>query len=101
LRFGVRLFTIESTLPDEMPKKSRGFPSAVISRLLFQSGWAIIPTEKPASQRTRPMRAVPNEGWSTYASPVTRMISNCPIPRASPSFLERGRKAGWGIMEGQ
>ena len=61
-RLGVRLLTIESTLPEEMPKKSRGLPRAVKSRSVFTSGWAMMPTENPASQRTRPMSAVPNEG---------------------------------------
>jgi hypothetical protein len=53
---------------------------------------------KPASHRTLPISAVPKEGWSTYASPVTRMISNCRIPSFSPSLPDRGRNMGWCVI---
>ena len=56
------MFTIESTLPEDIPKKSLGSPSLRKSASLFQSGWAMIPTERPAFWRTLPITAVPKEG---------------------------------------
>ncbi len=61
-RLGVKLFTMESTFPEDIPKNNLGFPNSVKSAEVFQSGCAMIPTVKPASHRTLPISAVPKEG---------------------------------------
>ncbi|OQA55141.1 MAG: hypothetical protein BWY45_02340 [Euryarchaeota archaeon ADurb.Bin294] len=66
---------MESTLPPEIAKKSLGSPNSRNVSGFFGSGCGIIATENPASQRTRPRSAAANEGWSTYASPDTMMMS--------------------------
>ena len=50
-----------------------------------------MPTRKPCDSSTRPTIAIPKLGWSTYASPVTRMTSHWSQPSKSISSRDIGR----------
>jgi len=53
---------MESMLPPVTPKKSRGAPKLRKSRVLRQSGCAMMPTRNPRLSSTRPMIAMPKLG---------------------------------------
>ena len=80
--------------PGETAKKRRGFPSFLKSRKSpCQSGCGTIAMRYPAASIERPITAGPKEGWSMYASPVKRIISNSSQPRKVHSFFVVGRKS--------
>jgi hypothetical protein len=55
-----------------------------------QSGWAMMPTRKPWFSSMRPITAMPKLGWSTYASPVTKTMSQL----SQPSWVISARLIG-------
>src|SRR2546423_1767564 len=82
---------MESMLPAVIPENRFGRPRAANASALCQSGWAMMPTRKPCASRTRPTIAIPKLGWSTYASPVTMMMSQLSQPKASISARDMGK----------
>ena len=68
-----------------------GFALSGLGLALCQSGWATMPTRKPWASSVRPITAMPKLGWSTYASPVTRMMSQLSQPSLSISARLIGR----------
>ena len=58
-----------------MPQKSLGSPKTVISLSLSISGWLITAVRNPCFKRYLPITAVPENGLSIYASPVTNITS--------------------------
>ena len=77
-------------LPAVTPNMTAGLPRAIKASADRQGGCAMMPTRKPCVSSTRPMRAAPKLGWSTYASPVTRTTSQASQPRASISERDMG-----------
>ena len=76
-RAGVYALIIGSTAPGTIAKKRFGLPNSVklFPERSFQSGWLITATLYPASINVLPRRAAANDGWSTYASAETKMMS--------------------------
>ena len=70
-----------------------GVPMPWMDSIFVQSGCAMMPTRKPSPSSTRPIIAAPNDGWSTYASPVMMSTSSSAQPRATISARVVGRKA--------
>ena len=75
-----------------MPTNNRGTPMPWMDWMSFQSGWAMMPTRRPMFSKTRPIIAEPNDGWSTYASPVMMSTSSSDHPLAVISSRVIGRK---------
>ena len=79
--------------PADTKKASLGSPRIVMLFSSFQSGWAIIPTLYPYASKSLVIIDMPNEGWSTYASPHIYTKSHCFHPLFFISSLQTGKKS--------